>query len=63
LQELNFSTLFYEQLGQFYEGFSYQQKIQWESLQKFEDFLTNIFNLFFKAIKVSIQKVISSGWV
>jgi hypothetical protein len=37
--------------------------VQWELLHKSKDFSTNISNLFFKAIKISIQKVISSGWV
>jgi len=37
--------------------------VQWELLHKSKDFSTNISNLFFKAIKVSIQKVIGSGWV
>jgi hypothetical protein len=38
--------LFYEQLGPFYEGFSYQQIIQWELVHKIGDFSTNILNLF-----------------
>jgi hypothetical protein len=37
--------------------------VQWELLHKSKDFSTNTFNLFFKATKVYIQKVISSRWV
>jgi hypothetical protein len=31
-KELKFSTLFYSQPQQNFEGFSYQQRIQWELL-------------------------------
>jgi hypothetical protein len=46
-KELNFPTLLYGQLLQFFEGFSYQQIAQWELLHKSGDFSTNISNLFF----------------
>jgi hypothetical protein len=54
LKVLNFLTWFYRQP---------QQKIQWELLHKSRDFSTNILNLFLKAAKVCIQKIISYGWV
>ncbi len=62
-EKLNFQTLLYGQPQQFSKSFSYQQIAQWELFHKFGDFSTNISNLFFKAAKVSIQKIIGFGWV
>ncbi len=55
--------MLYGQPWQFIEGFSSQQIAQWELHHNFRDFSTNIFNVFFEVAKISIQKVISFGWV
>jgi hypothetical protein len=62
-EELNFPTLFYGQPRNpaTYENLTYQQIAQWELLHKSSDFSTNIPNLFFKAAKISIQKVKQSA--
>jgi hypothetical protein len=60
-EEINFPTLLYGQPQQFYEGFSYQQIIQWELLYKIGDFSTNILIFVSKVAKASIQKVIGLG--
>jgi hypothetical protein len=62
-KELNFPTLFYGQPWQNFQGFSYQQIAQWESLQKFGIFQQIFLTFFFKATKFSIQKIISFGWL
>lgn len=64
-EELNHPTLFYghprnENIN---ENFSYHQIASWEILHKDHDFATNIENIFFKAIKICIQKVKNSGWI
>jgi hypothetical protein len=45
------------------KAFSYQQIAQWELFQKSGNFSKNIYNLLKIYIKISIQKVIGSGWV
>jgi hypothetical protein len=62
-KELKFATLFYGNPWQFFESFSYQQIVKWELLHKYRNFSTNILNNYFLAVKVSIQKMISSSWV
>jgi hypothetical protein len=44
-KKLNIPTLFYGQPQQIFEGFSYQQIVQWELLHKYGDFSTNISNI------------------
>jgi hypothetical protein len=65
LEEFNFPTLFYghPQSLTIFLKLSYQQIAPWELLHKSKDFSINISKLFFKATKVSIQKVIGSRWV
>jgi hypothetical protein len=63
-EELNFPTLFFGQ-PRSNQGIkmSYQMITQWELLHKNHNFATHILNLFFKAIKILINFVISSSWV
>ncbi len=56
-KELKFSTLFYEQLQQFSEQFSYQQIVKWELLHKYREFSTKKFNLFLKLLKFISKKL------
>jgi hypothetical protein len=65
LKELNFPTLFYGHPRDLtiFKNVSCQQITQSKSLHKFKDFSTNISSIFLKTTKVSIQKVISFGWV
>ena len=58
-EELNFPTLFYKypQNQKIYDNFSYHDVVKWELLYKNHDFARNIQNIFFKAIKICIQKV------
>ncbi len=46
-----------------FKSLSYQQIALWELFHKLKKFSTNVFDLLFKTTKVSIQKVISCGWV
>jgi hypothetical protein len=64
-RELNFLTLFYEhpQDLTISKTLSYQQITQGELLHKSKNFSINISNLFFKGVKISIQKIIGFRWV
>ena len=42
---------------------SYHEIASWEILHKSHDFATNIQNIFFKAIKICIDKVRNSSWI
>ena len=64
-EELNYPTLFYGNLQKdnIIKKNSYHQIASWEILHKNHDFATNIENVFFKAIKICIQKVKNSSWI
>ncbi len=65
LEGFKFPTFFYghPQSLIIFLKLSYQQIAPWDLLHKSKDFSTNISNLFFKATKVYIQKIIGSRWV
>jgi hypothetical protein len=62
-KELKFLALFYGNLRQFFESFSYQQIAKWELLHEYGNFSTNISNNYFLDVKFCIQKMIISSWV
>jgi hypothetical protein len=45
------------------KNLSYRQITPWELLHKSKDFSINISNIFFKATKVFIQKLIGCRWI
>ena len=64
-EELNFPTLFYgyPRNQNIYDKFFQHAIAKWEFLHKNHDFAQNIQNIFFKAIKICIQKVKNSSWI
>ena len=64
-EELNYPTLFYgyPREDMILKNFSYHKIATWEILHKKHDFATNIQNIFFKAIKICIEKVRNSSWI
>jgi hypothetical protein len=64
-EELNYPTLFlgHPRDEKITKNFSYHQIASWEILYKNHDFATNIQNIFFKAIKLCIEKVRNSSWI
>ena len=64
-RELNFPTLFFgnQHKSDIYEEFSYQQIAEWELLHMKHDFATHIPKLFFKVIKVCIEKIKNSTFI
>jgi hypothetical protein len=64
-EELNYPTLFsrHPRDEKITKNFSYHQIASWEILHKNHDFATNIQNIFFKAVKLCIEKVRNSSWI
>jgi hypothetical protein len=64
-EELNYPILFsgHPRDEKTTKNFSYHQIASWEILHKNHDFATNIQNIFFKAVKLCIEKVRNSSWI
>ena len=64
-EEMNFPTLFFGEPRHvdMMQKFTYQKLAQWELLHFHQDFALHTTNLFFKAIKILIQQVLSTMWV
>jgi hypothetical protein len=64
-EELNYPTLFsgHPRDEKITKNFSYHQIASWEILHKNHDFATNIQSIFFKAVKLCIEKVRNSSWI
>ena len=62
---MNFPTLFYGNARDhdITNRFSYQKIVQWELLQASGDFQYHTTNLFFKTMRIIIDKVLSCIWV
>ena len=64
-KEMNFPTLFYgyPRPTDITERFSYHKIVRWEMQHSSGDFSCHITNLFFKTMRIIINKVISFMWV
>jgi len=62
---MNFPTLFYGDpcASDITEWFNYQKIVWWELLHSGGDFSCHITNLFFKTMRIIIEKVLSCMWM